>query len=218
MAEIEAARVTGGEERVAQGHGGNEPAASAGPGRGAAPLGHDRAQGAACVPGGPVLSCRAMHVEPPVRVRRTYRQRLVAPPERVFPLLCPVRECDWVEGWDPRVVYSESGLVEEDCVFITPDREREAVWLVTRYEPARFSVEFVKVLPGVTATRITIQLAPEGDGAVADITYAHTALGEEGRAFVATFTEAFYETFMKEWEGAMNHYLLKTGTKPPEAR
>ncbi len=61
-----------------------------------------------------------MRVEKPNRVSWCYTQHLDAPPELVFPLLCPVRETEWVIDWKPKVVFSESGLAEADCVFITP--------------------------------------------------------------------------------------------------
>jgi hypothetical protein len=35
---------------------------------------------------------------------------VAAPPDRVFPLLCPVRERDWLEGWEADMVYSASGV------------------------------------------------------------------------------------------------------------
>jgi hypothetical protein len=60
-----------------------------------------------------------VQIREPVRVTRTYTQRLQAPPERVFPLLCPVREADWLERWDPAFVVTASGFVEPDCVFVT---------------------------------------------------------------------------------------------------
>ena len=50
-----------------------------------------------------------MQITAPYRVRRTYRQHLVAPPDAVFPLLCPVRETEWVQGWDPTLVVTASG-------------------------------------------------------------------------------------------------------------
>ena len=37
-----------------------------------------------------------MNITKPKRVTRTYTQRLVAEPAAVFPLLCPVREADWI--------------------------------------------------------------------------------------------------------------------------
>ena len=40
--------------------------------------------------------------------------------DEVFPLLCPVRERDWLDGWEFRMIHSSSGLIEKDCVFATP--------------------------------------------------------------------------------------------------
>ncbi len=152
-----------------------------------------------------------MHIEKPYRVRHAYRQHLVGPPERVFPLLCPVREREWVNGWDPRLVVSASGFAERDCSFITSDGVHESVWIVTEHDAARFVVEFVKVTPHVTATRINIALEADGGGTIAEVAYQHTAIGPEGNAFVASFTEEMYMAFMKEWERSLNHYL-STGT------
>ncbi len=45
-----------------------------------------------------------MIVTKPNRVIRTFKQQLVAEPAKVFPLLCPVREADWIDGWNPLVV------------------------------------------------------------------------------------------------------------------
>jgi hypothetical protein len=50
-----------------------------------------------------------MNIQPPARAVHTYVQRLVAGPERVFPLLCPVREADWIEGWNPLQVPERIG-------------------------------------------------------------------------------------------------------------
>lgn len=148
-----------------------------------------------------------MLIRPPNRVSRTYTQRLVAGPERVFPLLCPVREADWIEGWDPLVVLTGSGVAEPDCVFVTQADPHPAVWYVTRHEPERGFVEMLKLTPEVTACRVTIDVRPAGDGSEATITYSHTSLGLEGDAFLDTFTEAYYRDFMTEWEARINHYL-----------
>lgn len=148
-----------------------------------------------------------MLIRPPNRVSRTYTQRLVAGPERVFPLLCPVREADWIEGWDPLVVLTGSGVAEPDCVFVTQADPHPAVWYVTRHEPERGFVEMLKLTPEVTACRVTIDVRPAGDGSEATITYSHTSLGLEGDAFLDTFTEAYYRDFMAEWEARINHYL-----------
>ena len=97
-------------------------------------------------------------------VRRVQRgeQRYEATPETVFPLLCPVREYDWLEMWDCTMVWSASGVAEQDCVFTTafPDAGRE-VWVVSRYEPGR-AIEFVRI-SAHQATRLVDQFAHRGE-------------------------------------------------------
>jgi len=44
------------------------------------------------------------------------------------------------------------------------------------------------------------------------VTYSHTSIGPHGDAFVAGFTEEFYERFMRDWESRMNHYLVTGGS------
>jgi hypothetical protein len=46
-------------------------------------------------------------------------QHLNAPPEEVFPLLCPVREHEWLEGWQCEMIHTASGIAEKDCIFST---------------------------------------------------------------------------------------------------
>jgi hypothetical protein len=148
-----------------------------------------------------------MRVTKPNRVTRTFTQQLVAEPAKVFPLLCPVREADWIEGWDPLVVFSHSGVAEPDCVFLTEASPSNAIWYITRHEPDHGFVEMLKITPAVTACKLTIQLRPVERGSEATITYAHTSLGPEGDAFVASFTQEHFQQFMRDWEARMNHYL-----------
>jgi hypothetical protein len=154
----------------------------------------------------------ALHISKPNRATHTYRQSLHAPPAKVFPLLCPVRETEWAEGWLPDLVISSSGVAERDCVFITPEKSEKAIWYITRHEPERSFVEMLKILCGVTACRLTIQLSQNGDGCFADVTYSHTSIGPAGDEFIAKFTADYYQKFMQAWENELNHFL-KTGCR-----
>ena len=151
-----------------------------------------------------------MKIAKPVRVTRTWTQRLIGTPEEVFPLLCPVREADWIHGWDPILVVSESGVAESDCVFTTAATPTDSVWYITRHEPWNGIVEMLKITPTVTACRLTIHVRRVASGSEAQVTYSHTSLGPDGDAFVAAFTEDYYAKFMQDWELRMNHYL-RTG-------
>jgi len=148
-----------------------------------------------------------MEITKPNRVTRTFTQHLVAEPSKVFPLLCPVLEADWLEDWDPIVVFSQTGVGEPDCVFLTEAHSGDAVWYINRHEPESGLVEMIKITPAVTACKLTIQLHPVEGGSEAIITYAHTSLGPEGDAFVSSFTEEYYLHFMRDWETRINHYL-----------
>lgn len=148
-----------------------------------------------------------MRVTKPNRVVRTFTQQLVAGPSEVFPLLCPVREADWLEGWDPSVVFSQSGVAEPDCVFLTGESRNKAIWYITRHEPDNGFVEMIKITPAVTACKLTIQLRPAEGGSEAEITYAHTSLGRDGDTLIASFTAEHYAQFMQDWEARINHYL-----------
>ncbi len=147
-----------------------------------------------------------MDIRPPVRVARRWTQHLDAPPDRVFPLLCPVREAEWVEGWDPSVVFTESGLVEPDCVFVTGG----AVWVTTRHDPEARSLGLLKVVPDETVCRIDIDVAPRGDGGSdATVRYALTALTPAGEETVRDFTADAWAEFMTRWETAIGRHLAR---------
>ena len=157
-----------------------------------------------------------MRVTKPNRVTRTYTQQLVAEPSEVFPLLCPVLEANWIHDWDPRLVLSQSGVAETDCVFVTEASPSEAIWYITKHEPDSGVVEMIKITPQVTAVKLTVRLHAAEAGSEAVVTYTLTSLGQEGDAVVASFTEAYYEEFMREWEAQINHYLSHGTALLPE--
>ncbi len=118
-----------------------------------------------------------------------------------------MREADWIEGWDPLLVVSASGHAEQDCVFLTSAEPEDAIWYITRHEPELGFLEMLKLTPGVTACRLTIQLKATDAGTDATVGYTHTSLGPEGDTFVESYTEQVYLDFMRDWEARMNHYL-----------
>lgn len=146
-----------------------------------------------------------------VRITHEYTQTNFAPPETVFPLLCPVREADWVPGWQHRLIYSQSGFAEADCVFITEENNHEATWIVTAYDPTAFRIAFVWVNPRI-ATQIHISLEPSAGNTRALVRYTYTGLSPEGNREVEIFDESWFRHKMQSWEAAIDHYL-KTGKR-----
>lgn len=143
-----------------------------------------------------------------LRASRAFRMKLAAAPERVFPLLCPIREYDWIDTWQCRLIYSDSGYAEPDCIFKTdfPADGPQDTWVVCRYEPPQL-IEFVRVNP-LRAIRYTIRLRETAVGETeADWSQVITGLDEDGNAFVRGLDEAAFTTRMGALQKMLNHYL-----------
>lgn len=148
------------------------------------------------------------------RVTHEYTQTNAASPEKVFPLLCPVREADWVPGWEYRLIYSQSGVAEDGCVFITPNEDgTETTWVVADYDPSSFRIAFAWVNPGLVAAQIRISLQRNAQGTTdALIQYSYTGLTPEGNLEVERYNQEWFTHKMQSWEAAINHYL-QTGRR-----
>lgn len=133
-------------------------------------------------------------------------------PDAVFPLLCPVREYEWIEGWDCGLVFSGSGKAELDGVFRTafPQDGPEDTWVVSRYEPPR-AIEFIRV-NALRVIHYTIHLAGTEDGRSAwTWSQTLTGLSDEGDALVAAADAAAFAAKIVTLEHKLNHFLA-TGT------
>ncbi len=150
------------------------------------------------------------------RAVRTYRQTIEASPDVVFPLLCPERETEWLDGWAYSMIYSATGLAEDGAVFSTSTPgEADTVWIVTRHEPAARLVEFARFTPGSRTCVLRISVAPTGDACShVDVSYAFTSIGPGGNAFLDAWTAESFQAAMRFWEASMNHFL-ETGTRLP---
>jgi len=132
-------------------------------------------------------------------------QTLAGPPEEVFPLLCPVRESEWLAGWQCEMIHTGSGVAEQDCVFSTTDPEsgKRDVWLISRYRPPR-EIEFIR-FDCRRVIRYTIRLEEHGEGGtVARWRQVLTAI--DGGEITGPSPEAFAAMVAKD-EQALNHFL-----------
>jgi len=149
-----------------------------------------------------------MKIEKPNRVSHTHEQTIKGTILEIMPLYCPVRELDWCENWNPKVVYSNSGFVEKDCIFITSHGDDDIVWIVTDYNIEKGHVEMLYHVPGVLVTKLEIQVTPLDDEKTKVVlTYSKTSLSEIGDKILEEFTKEDYDIMMDSWGKAMNHYL-----------
>jgi hypothetical protein len=132
-------------------------------------------------------------------------------PAGVFPLLCPVREDDWVDGWAERcvIVRTTSGVAERGCVFLTTDPSRvDVTWVATRHEPDLRLVEYVWVWPGEEVVTLTIRVDADGPGSRVRIRHTVVPLpGADEDALDARWSASAFDPMMAWWERSMNHYL-----------
>ena len=140
-----------------------------------------------------------------LRTIKTAKQHLLAPPDKVFPLLCPTREYDWIETWKCKLVHSESGCAELDCIFVTDfPNEGDDVWVVSVYRPNE-EIQFVR-FNGIRTIRFSITLADNGDGTTtAEWTQTFTGVNDEGNRLVISLTDEAYKEGL--WSGNDNSII-----------
>jgi hypothetical protein len=99
------------------------------------------------------------------RVLLDHQEEIGAPPEDIFPLLCPVAEYDWIENWDCRVAFTRSGVNEEGCIFteqiMSPflfGTDILVTWVTDTHDPDNFLIRFVIFAPDTAVVRYTVRL------------------------------------------------------------
>jgi len=142
------------------------------------------------------------------RLLSSHTLHIPAPVSDVFPLFCPVREVDWLDGWAYTMHYAESGLAEEHGVFSTEG----AIWVCTAYQPVQGHVAYLRVEPGLAVTHLEISCQPATDsGTTVAIHYRFTSLSPAGDAHIIARQQA--SAAVTSWfERAITHFLA-TGTK-----
>ena len=104
----------------------------------------------------------------PKRGIKEYRIIIEALPKNIFPLFCPVREEEWIYGWNKDsydLIYSKSGVNEKNVVFQEKftrpflfGEEGPTTWVTTYYEPGEFSLEFLLIFGDVALLNRAIRL------------------------------------------------------------
>ncbi|HEY3450993.1 MAG TPA: SRPBCC family protein [Myxococcales bacterium] len=142
-------------------------------------------------------------------LHRTARRTLhvPAPVAQVFPLLCPVREREWLDGWEADVLHSESGLAELGCVFIGRAGGNVGTYLVTRYEPERL-VEFA-VHYGSVVERMSIQVEAKSGGTDLYWSKTFTALSPEGNAWIEARVPVAIEARLGDLEQMLVRFVQR---------
>lgn len=142
------------------------------------------------------------------RTVKKHVQKLNASPDRVFPLLCPAREYEWIQPWKCEMVFSRSGYAEDNCVFRTnfPQDLEPETWIVSRYVENR-EIQFIRFNKSLVI-RHNITLTDNQNGTTdAEVEQIFSGLDDRGNEFIESFDD---EAFVEEeatLEKMLNHYL-----------
>jgi len=143
-------------------------------------------------------------------VQHSQSFELSIPIEKAFPLFSPEGEKHWVTGWEYRSVAGSKNLQEDD-VFLTSThnhRTTDAIWIVKRYDPEAYIVQYYKIEPEEKIGLITIECTVLSSSTTnVAVTYRYIALSKSGGAFLEKFTGEVFEDFIAEWVKLLENYL-----------
>ena len=136
--------------------------------------------------------------------------KISQPVGRLFPLFSAEGEKHWVPGWDYKNIMGATDL-HEDYIFVTESHDHaagNAIWLMKKYDPDLYFVEFYKVEPEEKVGIISVKCNPiSGSVTNVSVAYEYIALNEKGREFVANFTNKEYREFIGEWKQLLEKYF-----------
>ena len=134
----------------------------------------------------------------------THQQTFHTTPDKLFPLLCPTTEYDWIDGWHCELVYSQSAYQEYNLIFKTDYFKMEETWVISRFEPNR-AVEFVRVAEHISVkTDITVYDNLDGTCTGFWVLYI-TALTPQGNEMLAAMDPKSEPIGILI--GALDHYI-----------
>jgi len=144
------------------------------------------------------------------RVKHSADFQLDQPANILFPLFSAEGEKLWVPEWDYENVMGSTDL-HEDYVFLTENHDHaanKAIWIVKRYEPSEYFVEFYKVEPEEKVGIITVKCSATSDSkSNVSVTYEYISLTERGSKFIGRFTSDVYKDFIGEWQQLLDAYF-----------
>lgn len=137
-------------------------------------------------------------------VVRSHTFTLERPPAEALELFTPRGERAWAKDWDPAWHWPPDGETRVGMVFTTEHGGEHTIWAMTRHEPDRGIVEYVRITPGSRVGVVRVQCSAAGEASThVEVRYEITALSEAGRAMLETIDEATFASFIESWRAAI---------------
>jgi hypothetical protein len=139
--------------------------------------------------------------------------------EELFPLFSAEGEKLWVPGWDYENIMGSTDL-HEDYIFLTSlhhgsDHHRSGrqgvtkeIWLVKRYEPSSYFIQFYMVDPYDRVGIVSVLCKPiSKDLTEVEVTYEFVGLSKKGDNFIKGYTAEVFEASINNWPVWLEGYL-----------
>ena len=160
------------------------------------------------------------------RMQVTQEGRINAPVDQVFPLACPYEEYKWIDGWDCEIIYSESGKVEDGCIFtekrslpLLHDAEGGVTtWYAVLYDPDDFRLHFV-LLTDISVIKYKIEMEAAGDGeTLVKLDLLLTARNQRGNTFIVSDGRKKVSAMLMGLGRMLKHYCETGEMLKPQAQ
>lgn len=143
-------------------------------------------------------------VNPLKRASVAFQRTFNTSPEKLFRLLCPTTEYDWIPNWNCELLHSNSGRAEYNAVLRTSFFGPEEIWVCTRYEPNK-AIDYSRTSRDLSG-KMDISLTDNRDGTVTGKwVMTASALNGDGNTMVAGLESA--RQHVEELLEALAHYV-----------
>ena len=121
------------------------------------------------------------------RYTTTKTEEIKANADAIFKLACPVEELKWIRGWEYELIYSDSGINENNCIFkeklsglLLFDGAVETHWQTTTYDKTARRFHALLMFGGLATCKFEWDVK-ESDTGVHTATWrvTLTSLGDE---------------------------------------
>jgi len=143
------------------------------------------------------------------KIMRSYKQELLGSLEKIFPLLCPVREKEWLPGWEYNMIFSESGYAEKGCVFETNNEYGTYHWVMTLHNIDKGEIQFVKTSEKEDVI-IDISIEEQHENlSYCNIQYTFIPMSSAAyHSMTEENSDEDFRSHMRKWEETLNYYLI----------
>ena len=137
------------------------------------------------------------------------------PAEELFTLFSAEGEKLWVPGWDYENIMGSTDI-HEDYIFLTSGHHRSGyhhgstkeIWLVKRYEPSSYFIQFYRVEPYDRVVIVTVHCIPITAALTeVEVSYEFIGLSNKGDDFIKGNTAEVFETSIDKWSVWLEGYF-----------